>query len=45
VIAFGPHVHAEALEAAAAAGCDQVLSRGALMAQLVAILAEHIVAK
>jgi CheY-like chemotaxis protein len=37
-IAFGPHVHEEALEAAATAGCDQVLSRGAFMAQLGTIL-------
>ena len=40
-IAFGPHVHEEALEAAAAAGCDRVLSRGAFMAQLGTILAEN----
>jgi CheY-like chemotaxis protein len=40
-IAFGPHVHESALEAAAAAGCDQVLSRGAFMAQLGNLLAEN----
>ncbi len=40
-IAFGPHVHEEALEAAAAAGCDLVLSRGAFMAQLGTILVEN----
>jgi CheY-like chemotaxis protein len=28
VIAYGPHVHTQRLEAAQAAGCDQVLSRG-----------------
>lgn len=40
-IAFGPHVHEAALEAAKAAGCDQVLSRGAFMAQLGSILTEN----
>lgn len=40
-IAFGPHVHEQILEAAAAAGCDQVLSRGAFMAQLGALLADN----
>ena len=28
VIAFGPHVHKDRLEAATQAGCDEVLSRG-----------------
>ena len=41
IMAFGPHVHEAVLEAAAAAGCDQVLSRGAFMVQVDAILAQH----
>lgn len=28
VVAFGPHVHKDRLEAAVQAGCDEVLSRG-----------------
>jgi CheY-like chemotaxis protein len=28
IVAFGPHVHRERLEAARKAGCDEVLSRG-----------------
>lgn len=28
IVAFGPHVHKEKLQAAAAAGCDLALSRG-----------------
>jgi DNA-binding NarL/FixJ family response regulator len=28
IVAYGPHVHEEALAAASAAGCDEVLSRG-----------------
>jgi len=28
IVAYGPHVHEEALAAATAAGCDEVLSRG-----------------
>lgn len=28
IVAYGPHVHEERLAAAAAAGCDEVLSRG-----------------
>ena len=38
VIAFGPHVHAEKLAAAQAAGCDQVLSRGQFLSQLGSVL-------
>ena len=38
VIAFGPHVHAERLEAARRAGCDEVVSRGQFFAQLDVIL-------
>ncbi len=33
-IAFGPHVHRERLEAARAAGCDRVLSRGEFHARM-----------
>jgi DNA-binding NtrC family response regulator len=39
VIAYGPHVHEAVLEAAQAAGCDQVLSRGQFMSQVDAIFA------
>ncbi len=34
IVAFSPHVHKERLAGAAAAGCDIVLSRGALHAQM-----------
>jgi hypothetical protein len=38
VVAFGPHVHADKLDAARLAGCDEVVSRGQFFAQLDAIL-------
>jgi DNA-binding NarL/FixJ family response regulator len=38
VVAFGPHVHAERLEAARDAGCDLVVSRGQFFSQLETIL-------
>jgi DNA-binding response OmpR family regulator len=38
VIAFGPHVHEERLQAAADAGCDAVLARGQFVAQIDALL-------
>jgi CheY-like chemotaxis protein len=38
IIAFGPHVHQEKLEAAKAAGCDLVLTRGQFDAQYAVIL-------
>jgi CheY-like chemotaxis protein len=38
IIAFGPHVHEERLEAARRAGCDLVVSRGQFFAQIDAIL-------
>jgi hypothetical protein len=41
VIAFGPHVHEQLLAAAAAAGCDRVLSRGQMIGQAEAILDEY----
>jgi CheY-like chemotaxis protein len=44
VIAFGPHVHEALLDAAAKAGCDEVLSRGQFFAQLDANLARWIAA-
>ena len=34
VVAFGPHVQEQRLEAARQAGCDQVLSRGQLTQQI-----------
>ena len=40
VIAFGPHVQDALLEAAQAAGCDRVLTRGQFHAQAGKILAE-----
>ena len=41
IVAFGPHVHANRLEAARAAGCDEVMSRGALCAQIDALLRRY----
>jgi CheY-like chemotaxis protein len=38
VIAFGPHVHEDRLQAARDAGCTEVLSRGKFHAQSVEIL-------
>ncbi|MCA9267834.1 MAG: hypothetical protein KDA41_05160 [Planctomycetales bacterium] len=38
VVAFGPHVHAEKLAAARAAGCDAVLTRGQFHAQMESVL-------
>lgn len=38
IVAFGPHVHKELLAAAAAAGCDHVISRGQFHAQMIEIL-------
>lgn len=40
VLAFGPHVHRDRLEAAQAAGCQWVLSRGQFHAQTEQILLE-----
>jgi hypothetical protein len=39
VIAYGPHVHEPRLEAARAAGCDRVLSRGQFDRDLPELLA------
>jgi DNA-binding NarL/FixJ family response regulator len=39
IVAFGPHVHEKLLEAARAAGCDEVVSRGQFHAGLDEILA------
>lgn len=38
VVAFGPHVHKERLDAARAAGCDRVLTRGQFFAEVDAVL-------
>jgi CheY-like chemotaxis protein len=40
VVAFGPHVHEQALNAAAAAGCDEVFTRGQFERRMDALLAE-----
>jgi DNA-binding NtrC family response regulator len=45
IVAFGPHVHEAALDAANAAGCDHVLSRGQFMSQSGAIIARFAAAK
>jgi DNA-binding NarL/FixJ family response regulator len=34
IVAFGPHVHEELLEAARRAGCDEVMSRGKFTAEM-----------
>jgi DNA-binding response OmpR family regulator len=39
VFAFGPHVHADKLAAARAAGCDLVMSRGKFFSEVDAIVA------
>jgi DNA-binding NarL/FixJ family response regulator len=39
IVAFGPHVHTEALAAAAAAGCDEVITRGQFEHRFDALLA------
>ena len=38
IVAFGPHVYRERLEAAREAGCDVVMSRGQFHSQMVPIL-------
>ena len=38
IVAFGPHVHGALLNAATAAGCDEVVSRGQFFSQLDQIL-------
>lgn len=42
VVAFGAHVAHQRLEDAAAAGCDEVLTRGALSATLPALLQRYL---
>lgn len=42
VIAYGPHVHEQRLEAARQAGCDEVLTRGRFDATLPRLLEEHL---
>ena len=41
IVAFGPHVQTEKLEAAAAAGCDEVFSRGQFHALAEKILTRY----
>jgi CheY-like chemotaxis protein len=41
IIAYGPHVQEAMLEAAQAAGCDQVLTRGQWNVQMDDLLASH----
>lgn len=38
ILAFGPHVHRQRLQAAADAGCDVVMSRGAFHADMDGVL-------
>ena len=40
IIAYGPHVHEDRLAAAAAAGCDEVLTRGQFNARMDDLLAK-----
>lgn len=42
VIAFGPHVHEAALQAAQAAGCDEVVSRGKFHASARELIARYL---
>jgi hypothetical protein len=39
IIAFGPHVHQQQLDAAKSAGCDMVLTRGQFDSQMATLLA------
>ncbi len=41
IVAYAPHVHAETLAAAQAAGCDVVLTRGQFHAQMENILRQY----
>lgn len=41
VVAYGPHVHEAALEAAKSAGCDAVFTRGQFMSQVDGLLRQH----
>lgn len=42
IIAYGPHVHEQRLEAARQAGCDEVLTRGKFDATLPQLLQRHL---
>ncbi len=42
VIAFGPHVHEERLQAARDAGCTEVLSKGKFHAQAAELIARYL---
>jgi CheY-like chemotaxis protein len=41
IVAYAPHVHEAKLEAARAAGCDEVLTRGAFDARMDDLLLRH----
>jgi len=41
IVAFAPHVHQQRLDAAAEAGCDEVLTRGQFHAQANALIARY----
>ncbi len=41
IVAYAPHVHEAKLEAARAAGCDEVLTRGAFDARIDDLLARY----
>lgn len=41
IVAFGPHVHEDRLNAARAAGCDTVLSRGRFFQEIGRLLEER----
>ncbi len=45
VIAFGPHVHEQKLQAAAEAGCDEVLTRGQFHRSAAAVIARYVEAE
>jgi DNA-binding NarL/FixJ family response regulator len=42
IIAFGPHVHREKLDAARDAGCDEVFSRGEFNSRMEKILTDYV---
>ncbi len=45
IVAYAPHVHEATLEAARAAGCDEVLTRGAFDARMNDLLARYAAAE
>jgi CheY-like chemotaxis protein len=42
IVAYGPHVHAEKLAAARAAGCDEVVTRGQFHGAMAEVIAHHL---